>query len=54
MTLNRTSLFGRRGSTSTNWWAGDVAGVVAVKRAVTSGEAAQITTWLGLRQGRAL
>jgi hypothetical protein len=54
MTLDRTSLFGRRGSTSTNWWAGDVAGVVAVKRAVTSGEAAQITTWLGLRQGRAL
>jgi hypothetical protein len=54
MTLNRTALFGRRGGTSSNWWAGDVAGVVAVKRAVTSGEAAQITTWLGLRQGRAL
>jgi hypothetical protein len=54
MTLNRTALFGRRGGVSSSWWAGDVAGVVAVKRAVTSGEAAQITTWLGLRQGRAL
>lgn len=53
-TLDRTSLFALVRSTTGNFFAGRVYGVVAVKRVLTAGEIASLTTYLGAKAGLVL
>ena len=46
-TLDRSSIGCLLRATSGNWWAGDIYGIVAIKRVVTDAERASITTYMG-------
>lgn len=50
-TLNRSAIGALLRATSSNWWAGDIYGMVAVPRVLTATERASLTRYLGLRAG---
>ncbi len=54
LTIDRSAIGAVIRTTTGSWWAGDIYGIVAVPRVITSGERASLTTYMGSLAGLSL